>query len=42
MNVIVIVESYFGNTAQIADAIADGMRAHGTTVTVVDASSVPP
>jgi len=42
MNVIIIVESYFGNTSRIAEAVATGLRDHGATVTVADAAAVPP
>ena len=42
MNVLVIVESCFGNTAAIADAVAAGLRSAGAVATVSDAASAPP
>lgn len=42
MNVLVIVESCFGNTAEIAEAVAAGLRSAGALATVSDAASAPP
>ncbi len=41
MNVLVVVESCFGNTARVADAVAAGLRSRGATVTVVEAAVAP-
>jgi flavorubredoxin len=41
MNVLVITESYFGNTARVAEAIAAGLRSHAADVTVAAAASEP-
>ncbi|WP_448058549.1 flavodoxin family protein [Cellulomonas hominis] len=41
MDVRIVVESCFGNTARIAEAVAAGLRSRGATVTVVDAASAP-
>jgi len=41
MRALVVVESWFGNTAQIAEAIADGLREAGADVEVVTAASAP-
>ncbi|MGY4856418.1 flavodoxin family protein [Cryobacterium sp. AP23] len=41
MNVLIVTESCFGNTAQVADAIATGLRSRGALVTMVDAASAP-
>ncbi|WEO78794.1 flavodoxin domain-containing protein [Cryobacterium sp. SO2] len=39
MNVLIVIESCFGNTAQVAGAVATGLRSRGADVTVVDAAS---
>ena len=41
MRELVVVESWFGNTAQIAEAIADGLRDAGAEVEVTAAASAP-
>ena len=41
MRALVVVESWFGNTAQIAEAIADGLREVGADVEVIPAASAP-
>lgn len=41
MNVLIVTESCFGNTARVADAVAAGLRSRGVEVTVVDAASAP-
>ncbi len=41
MNVLIVVESAFGTTATIADALAAGLRSSGATVTVVPAADAP-
>lgn len=41
MKTLIVTESYFGNTARIADAIAAGLRSRGADVDVVDAASAP-
>jgi hypothetical protein len=41
MRALVVVESWFGNTAQIAEAIADGLRETGAEVEVTAAASAP-
>lgn len=41
MNVLIVVESCFGNTSRVADAVAEGLRSVGATVTVVGAASHP-
>jgi hypothetical protein len=41
MRVLVVVESWFGNTAQIAQAIAEGLQETGAEVEVVTAASAP-
>jgi flavorubredoxin len=41
MNVLVVIESCFGNTLRVADAVAAGIRSGGATVTVVDAALAP-
>lgn len=41
MRALVVVESWFGNTAQIAEAIADGLREAGAEVDVTPAASAP-
>lgn len=41
MNVLVITESYFGNTSRVAEAIATGLRSRNATVTVAAAASAP-
>ncbi|GID93887.1 flavodoxin [Amorphoplanes digitatis] len=41
MNVLVVTETCFGNTARVADAIVAGLRSHGAVVTVADAASAP-
>jgi Flavodoxin domain len=41
MRALVVVESWFGNTAQIAEAIADGLRETGADVEVATAASAP-
>jgi hypothetical protein len=39
MRALVVVESWFGNTAKIAEAIADGLREAGADVDVTPAAS---
>jgi hypothetical protein len=41
MRALIVVESWFGNTAQIAEAIADGLREGGAEVEVTTAGSAP-
>lgn len=41
MNVLIITESYFGNTAKVADAVAVGLRSKGADVTVAEAATAP-
>ncbi len=41
MNVLIVVESCFGNTAHIAESVAEGIRARGGSVTVVGAHTMP-
>jgi len=41
MRALVVVESWFGNTAQIAEAIADGLQEAGAEVEVTTAASAP-
>jgi hypothetical protein len=41
MRALIVVESRFGNTAQIAEAIADGLREAGADVDVNPAASAP-
>jgi len=41
MRALGVVESWFGNTAQIAEAIADGLREAGADVEVAPAASAP-
>src|SRR5665647_2749710 len=41
MRALVVVESWFGNTAQIAEAIADGLREAGAEVEVTTAPHEP-
>ncbi|MFT4108896.1 flavodoxin family protein [Propionicimonas sp.] len=38
---LVVVESYWGNTAAVASAVADGLRAGGVEVTVAGAADAP-
>ena len=44
MHIALIAETHFGNTAEIADALAAGARQAGATVTRVDAAAthLPP
>jgi flavodoxin len=42
MDVLVVYESIYGNTHAIADAIADGARDGGATVTVHPVATAPP
>ncbi|NLI19161.1 MAG: flavodoxin family protein [Actinomycetales bacterium] len=42
MNVLIVVESMFGNTRAVADAVAEGLRAGGAAVVVGDVTEVPP
>ena len=41
MNALIVYESMFGNTRQIAEAIAEALQAAGTTVTVTTAANAP-
>ena len=41
MNILIVVESLFGNTAALADGIAAGLRDRGAQVTVAAASEAP-
>lgn len=41
MDALVVVESSFGNTAAVADAVASGLRAAGAVVRVVTAAEAP-
>lgn len=41
MDVLVVVESCFGNTARVAEAIADGLRSAGASVELTDAVTAP-
>lgn len=41
MKILIVVESCFGNTARIADAVAAGLRSRGDDVTVADAATAP-
>ncbi len=40
MHALIVVESYFGNTRQVASAIAEGLAAHGTAE-IVDVLEAP-
>lgn len=42
MNVLIAVESAFGCTRAVADAVAAGLRSAGADVTVLDAASADP
>ncbi|MEV4376647.1 flavodoxin domain-containing protein [Streptosporangium sp. NPDC049644] len=42
MRVVVVTESCFGNTSQVAEAIIEGLRSGGATVEAVSADSAPP
>ena len=42
MKVLIVTESYFGNTVRVGEAIAAGLQSRGVDVTVVDAASAPP
>jgi len=42
MKAAVVYESMFGNTAQVAEAIAEGMEDHGVEVTLLEVMSAPP
>ncbi len=39
---LIVTESYWGNTAAVAEAVADGLRKAGTDTTVVAAADAPP
>lgn len=41
MKVLIVTESCFGNTARVADAVADGLRSTGAEVTVAEAAAAP-
>lgn len=41
MRALIVYESSFGTTAQVADAVAAGLRSAGTEVSVVDAAGAP-
>jgi hypothetical protein len=41
VNVLVVTESCFGNTARVAGAVAAGLQSKGAAVTVADAASQP-
>ena len=41
MDVLIVVESFYGNTTHIAEQIADGMRSKGATVTVASPAQSP-
>lgn len=41
MNVLIVVESCFGNTSRVAESIAIGLRSTGAAVTAVEAASGP-
>lgn len=41
MHALIVVESCFGNTFRIAEAIADGLRSAGAEVTVTEAAADP-
>ncbi len=41
MKVLLVVESLFGNTAEVADAIASGIRSGGADVTLAPAATAP-
>jgi len=41
VNVLIVIESCFGNTDRVAGAIATGLRSGGADVTVVDAAAAP-
>ncbi|WP_425387393.1 flavodoxin family protein [Embleya scabrispora] len=41
MRVLVVTESCFGNTSQVAEAIIEGLRSDGAAVEAVSADSVP-
>ncbi|WP_030915795.1 flavodoxin family protein [Streptosporangium amethystogenes] len=42
MRVVVVTESCFGNTSQVAEAIIEGLRSGGAAVEAVSADSAPP
>ncbi|MGW0432161.1 flavodoxin family protein [Micromonospora sp. NPDC003197] len=42
MRVLIVIESCFGNTSRVADAVAAGLRSKGADVTVVEAAVAPP
>ena len=42
MNVLMVVESMFGNTRRIGEEIAQGLSEGGVTVEMVDVSDAPP
>ena len=41
MLALIVVESMFGNTREVADAIADGVRSAAGEVVVVDVTRAP-
>lgn len=40
-NALIVIESCFGNTASIAEAVAVGVRSRGVQATVVEAAAAP-
>jgi hypothetical protein len=42
MRAVLIIESCFGNTSQIADAVGEGLRSRGVAVETISAESAPP
>ncbi len=41
MNILIVTESCFGNTARVAEAVAAGIESKGDAVTIADAASHP-
>ncbi|MGA5301845.1 flavodoxin family protein [Nucisporomicrobium flavum] len=41
MNVLIVTESCFGNTARVARAVAAGLRSKGAEVTIAEAAAAP-
>lgn len=42
MRAVLVIESCFGNTSQIADAVVEGLRSRGAAVEAISAESAPP
>lgn len=41
MNILIVAESYFGNTRLLADSMAHTLQAHGHTATIVEVNDAP-